>query len=289
MKNKTISILIIFLFVFTLTGGANAATLKLFDWQFNPDGTGLAGTFQPIDEITLIGTSLIENDAYPATNVGFSEKGAFSATSFVNGGSPIPVATTGLGLNYELTSLFTADGVNTNADLTNQTFDFNTGTLDIYIDTNLNFGSTDSFYGTDDGIHIASFNLDYGDGNLDFTTPAGPDGRIDIQFSANTSQLTNGFAPGYWFDVDGNDFSDFTFPTIALGLVDGNNNILEEGDLEGTNTISEFGVLPNPPNAFYTRTDGSFQPAVVPEPSTFLLLGGGLIGLGFYARRRKQQ
>ena len=110
----------------------------------------------------------------------------------------------------------------------------------------------------------------------------------DMQFSANTSVLTNGFAAGYWFDVDGNDFSSYVLPTLALGLVDGNNNIMEAADFAGTNIISEFGVAPNLPVDFYTRTDGSFQPGVVPEPSTFLLLGGGLMGLGFYARRRKK-
>jgi hypothetical protein len=32
-----------------------------------------------------------------------------------------------------------------------------------------------------------------------------------------------------------------------------------------------------------------FSQAVIPEPSTFLLLGGGLAGLAFYARRRRKE
>ena len=274
-----------------IAGSASAATLSLHDWQFNPLGTGLTSVFQPIDEITLLGTSLVQNAAVPAPGVAFSEIGAFAATAFQNGGSVIPVTTTFLNFNYELTAVFTAIGVNTTAVGSVQNFDFLTGTLDIYIDTTMDFGfaSATDFFGADDGIHIASFLLDYGTGDLDLNTPAGIDGQIDIQFSANLAKLINGFAPGYWFDVDGIDFSTYTLPNIALGLVDGNNNVLEAADFAGTNIISEFGVAPNFPVDFYTRTDGSFQPGVVPEPTTFLLLGGGLMGLGFLARRRKKR
>jgi hypothetical protein len=34
--------------------------------------------------------------------------------------------------------------------------------------------------------------------------------------------------------------------------------------------------------------EGSFEISAVPEPSTFILLGGGLLGLSFYARRKKK-
>ncbi|OGX21911.1 MAG: hypothetical protein A3K54_04800 [Omnitrophica WOR_2 bacterium RBG_13_44_8] len=44
----------------------------------------------------------------------------------------------------------------------------------------------------------------------------------------------------------------------------------------------------NPPSAFYATNDGSASAGLqVPEPSTMILVGAGLLCLGFYRRRRK--
>lgn len=58
--------------------------------------------------------------------------------------------------------------------------------------------------------------------------------------------------------------------------------------------IADFGTYPDTSNPYgYSSVDGEFgvirfnDTTAVPEPSTFLLLGAGLAGIGFYARRRR--
>ena len=55
-------------------------------------------------------------------------------------------------------------------------------------------------------------------------------------------------------------------------------------------TRTEYGTVDGVYQSFGTVTGavGNDRPAPVPEPSTVLLLGGGLFGLAWYGRKRKK-
>ncbi|MBN2467715.1 MAG: flocculation-associated PEP-CTERM protein PepA, partial [Deltaproteobacteria bacterium] len=294
MKSKKLMSMIVvglLLVPFLAVGSASASVIELEDWQFNPSGAigGLPGVFFPVDEITIIGTAYVDhNGIMPGPNVPFTETGAFAATGFQNNAVPILPGITGLGVSYELTGVFTASGVNTVRTGTNQEFIFTVGTLDIYLDTALDYGfaspAAPPFYGANNGVLIASFLLATGSGNLDFATVTGGDGRVDILFIANPAAagLTNGLLPGVWFDQAGVDLSTYPWPdAINVALVDTNNNVMSQNELAGApNIIPEwseylgFGAVPNiifdqagnpiGISEFYTRSDGSYRPGVVP-------------------------
>lgn len=138
------------------------------------------------------------------------------------------------------------------------------GSLGIYLDTDTTFGN---------GVTatLATFNIVAPSGGL------GPQGFLGGANANGTSDITASFSTamaGVWKTQYGLDFS--TLPAdFALGLLNSNNRVTAfvptaNGFMATVNSSGELNV-------------------VVPEPSTIALLGAGIFGLGFAARRLRKK
>lgn len=188
-------------------------------------------------------------------------------------------------------------------------FDADTGTT---ANTPSNFSVAGTF---SDGINVETGVLVAGGGVND--TPVLPDGTIDLVvalidlLSFNSCSIDPfAFCGPLELDSDEQPF-EIAFPFL-LGLVDANNNLLYqsggavpsipndnfikalETDFTDLDCSGDLAACAGTINGgadfdfyFLTRSDGSFNKATVPEPTTLLLMGIGLLALGVRARSRK--
>ncbi len=275
MKTITRNMLFATLFVIFSVCNAHAIPNYLLDWSLDVTGTnGVLG--EGVNEwIDTTGVTYVENTFINATDFTFEEKATFVTNSHDNSNlwDFIP--------GSELTATFIGTGFGSlSGDLA-----FETGTLNIYYDTTADYGTTSAdFYGASDGDLIGTFSLVEGYAELD--GQAVPNGLITLILESTFLRADT------WYDSTGYDLS-LTDPiSWVLGFATTNANLISGNPT--ANQIDAFGIIVNPdgsvnvPNELWITNNGQYRIEVVPEPSTLLLLGAGLLGLGFIARRKKQ-
>ncbi len=152
-------------------------------------------------------------------------------------------------------------------------------------DWNYVFTSADSLklYFDLDGIGVGNAAVEL----LDFAlmTPSG--GEINNFPNGNSSGIVGNSTLTSNLSVSTNDiFTDNIFGGLFEDFLSNPSNSIFANVVTTNRVLTDLEFTTE---GFTTSiySDGNMVFSAVPEPTTFLLLGGGLMGLGFYARRRK--
>lgn len=146
----------------------------------------------------------------------------------------------------------------------------NTGTINFYFD--------DTNNAVFDGLLLGTFKVLFGD-----STTYTPTGNNTLTASVGLTIESTFLAPDVWFTPGGIDVSTTGTP-IIIGLADQSNNLVTfSGNDNSTPEITDDSLIITVDD---NGTDVEFQ--VVPEPTTFVLFGLGLLGMASIGRQRKK-
>lgn len=284
------------------------AAIVLDSWDFDfsgIDGLAAGTTVTNIEEITFNGAAFAQNFGTYGTTDGY-----LAATSFIDATSGAPIIGSGLNSDpgYEMTFDFSLTSLNLTppplSTFTHLNHDdpnaLNDGILDVYINNVANWsagGDCQAGTGTSpdcytDGVKIASFYVQAGDGGSFNANPEVLDGSDDATFA-----LFEGLT-GVLFDEDGNDLVQAALNGELILLAFSDSNF--DADPGETGEIGNYqpGVFAGScdgqsATSFCAAEDGSFrigkEVTEVPEPSMLALAGIGLLGMGAGALRRRKK
>jgi|GEM_PF-3402884 len=278
---RFIGIILILLLIVCTSKYVCASLIKMSDWGFDPTGTG-TNIVTPVDEITLLSLTLNNSSPTYFGHGTFKTLSAMQAEHFQN--NNIAITPTSLGVMYEITGVMITEGYyNRNSTTGLNDLTFTNGSLNLYIDNTLNYGTDNGFFGADNGNLIASFALDSGSGTMNYNIPY-PDGRTDLIWRSTY------LAPGYWYGPNQVDMSG----VMELAITDSNNTIIRNPSIIAQNEFTDntgmiytqAGDVADIQN--FISSNGSLAPAApVPEPCTLLLFGSGLCFIGFVSKSKR--
>ncbi len=255
---------------------AASAQVFLNDWFFDADGAGANAAVQINEYFDIVGNSYIQLTPTGGSNFDFVDDGVFLVQGH-DGGIPIS-------FSNQITATFTAaQGTGSFGGPINFTPGF--GTLNVYSDTNLNYGTTDGIYGANDGTLIGTFVLSFGVGTVD---PSGiPNGQLSLALQATS------LTPGYFIGPDGTtDLSTLVADGLIFGFVTTNASFVDNPSATLVNELGELigGAVVNDVAAgsFIVSNNGQFRLSTVPEPGVAALLGLGMLGFWAAGRRNRR-
>lgn len=267
MKKRLLGMLLGLLLIIGMTQSAHAFGYE--DWWFDIDGAGGNAATQIHEYIGITSPNFVDTEFNGPNLFTFDNVGVVKAIGH-DGGLDLPVG-------WQLTGIYSFNGNGElGADLT-----FTGGQFDLYVNNSGDWGDmTKGVYGSNNGTHIASFDLDLGSGTLQ---PSGlPNGDISISYTSSF------LAADYFFYADGT--TDMASNGVMSYTTTNASHITNPVPALAEELLGFAGYVGDPANAppddFFLSSGGQFRINPVPVPPALFLLGSGLAAL-FGIRRKK--